>query len=135
MTGIIVFNEETKKQMNNEYVRQAAIEKIAKEQFDKFNYTLLLSDFKVKRHFELVNGYHGWSREIWYPWYLFETDVGLIKIGWRKRVISVDWESTGIKWTRPIDPDVTAGETFFHAYSYDKLYEYMKLLRGALTKK
>lgn len=135
MTGIIVFNEETKKQMKDEYERQAAIEKIAKEQFDKFNYTLLLSDFKVKRYFTLVNGYHGWSREIWYPWYLFETDVGLIEIGWRKRVINVDWESTGVKWNRPVDPDVTFTETFFHAYGYDKLYEYMKLLRVALTQK
>ena len=77
----------------------------AKEDLEKFQATLLLAGFKVKRVHRLVNGYWGWSTEVALPWYLFETDVGLIEMGWRKRKSSA---STGsrracngcVPWTR-----------------------------------
>ena len=115
--------------------RQAALIAQAKEDLEKFQASLLLAGFKTKRYHELINGYYSWYRnDAACPWYLFETDVGLIKIGWRKRVINVDWSSTEVKWNRPIDQDISYGETYFHAWGYDKLLEYLKLLYPVLKK-
>lgn len=118
--------------IEEQYKRQKELEEIAAEQLEKFKACLALAGFKLRTHHLLVNGYHNWSREIWPPWYLFETDVGLIKVGWRKRVIHVGWESTGVLWIRPVDPDITRTDVFFHAWSYAKLVEYGALLYAAL---
>ena len=47
-----------------------------------------LAGIDVIRMYELPNGYTGL---IDHPWWLVKTSAGLIKIGWRKRVISIDW--------------------------------------------
>ena len=53
------------------------------------------------------------------PWWLFKTPKGLIKIGWRKRVISIDWEDTGIKCgdNEITTEDVTKWNFGIHAWS------------------
>lgn len=62
------------------------------------------------------------------PWYLVKTDFGLIKIGWRKRVINIDWSDTGIRHVVTAD-EVTKNETMVHAWTKEKAIEYLKSLR------
>ena len=74
------------------------------------------------------------------PWWLVKTKHGLIKIGWRKRVINIDWSDTpyhsGVsKFAdgRDIDAltndDVTKDESMVHAWSYAKAVQYLSSLR------
>jgi len=60
----------------------------------------LLSGYTVLQEHELANNY--WPDCEAYaevrrqsPWWLVQTDAGLIKVGWRKRVICIDWSPTG----------------------------------------
>jgi hypothetical protein len=117
----------------SDYETAAKLRAAAAEDRKRLDACLLLAGFKVHHVHELVNGYHGWWDTLAVPWYLFETDVGLIKIGWRKRVINISWDRTGLRWERPVDPDVTRGDDYCHAYGYDKTLEYLKLLRPELV--
>lgn len=58
------------------------------------------------------------------PWWLVRTPFGLIEIGWRKRVISIDWENTDLRG-QVTDDDVTKSETMVHAWSYVKALTYL----------
>lgn len=123
--------------MNSDQVgRLLELSDAAKEQKKRFTAAMVANGFVVKNVFELVNGYVGWNNGYTaVPWYLFETQHGLIKVGWRKRVISVEWDTTPLRWVRPADPDVTATETMFHAWDYPKLNEYLGLLKQAFERK
>jgi len=59
------------------------------------------------------------------PWWLVKTNKGLIKIGWRKRVISIDWSDTGIAKI-VTEEDVTKNNSMVHAWSYTKAIEYLR---------
>lgn len=79
-----------------------------------------MAGFEVKSVHELPNGY--WPdayvelrRDN--PWWLIETEIGLVKIGWRKRVISIDWSATPYRIV-VTEKDVTKDETMVHAWSY-----------------
>jgi hypothetical protein len=61
------------------------------------------------------------------PWWLVKTHIGMIMIGWRKRVISIDWSGTGIRTTVTTD-EVTKDENGVHAYSTLKAAEYLTAL-------
>ncbi len=50
------------------------------------------------------------------PWWNVHTQWGVIYIGWRKRVISISWAETDVKYTTV--RDVTKEEKLVHAYSY-----------------
>ncbi len=76
----------------------------------------------------IPNGYaSGWhSKHL--PWFVVTTSVGRITVGWRKRVISIDWSQTvGTKTSAELfaAEDVTKGERDIHAWSYDKAREYI----------
>jgi hypothetical protein len=85
------------------------------------------------RQFELIpipNRY--WGDGTFGPWFRVETGFGTIVIGWRKRVISIDWSET----TLQLDPDfstenVTKGDHSIHAWSYDAAIQYLRVIRGA----
>ena len=68
------------------------------------------------------------------PWYIVTTNKGRIKIGWRKRVINIDWSDSIIRFSAiPFFPkeDVTKGEKFIHAWSIEKAKQYIdKLFEG-----
>jgi hypothetical protein len=66
------------------------------------------------------------------PWWLVQTEFGWIEIGWRKRVISIDWEDTGIR-ARPTPDEVTKEDHMVHAYSEAKAVEYLKSLHECMT--
>lgn len=61
-------------------------------------------------------------------WWLVKTPYGLIEIGWRKRVIHIDWSETPVRAIVTQD-EVTKGETFVHAWSELKAIEYLKAWR------
>lgn len=96
----------------------------------------LLAGIEISSVYELPNDY--WPDVPEYadlrresPWWLVRTSAGLVKIGWRKRVISVDWSDTAIR--QEVTPDdVTKNETLVHAYSYAKAVEYMTTFRRAM---
>lgn len=78
------------------------------------------------------------------PWYVVDTEIGSIKVGWRKRVINIDWGN--LKAERKLrsfflktnisslfkSEDVTVGDTYVHAWGWDKATEYLSKIRKAL---
>ena len=66
------------------------------------------------------------------PWWLVKTPKGVIKIGWRKRVILIDWSDTGVNCVVTED-DVTKDEMMVHAWSYVKALEYLTALAPKLN--
>lgn len=85
---------------------------------------------------EIPNGYcPRWCCSM-KPWYKITTPRGVITIGWRKRVIHLEWES---RVSPPADTmfpnekvygdvDVTRYGNVIHAYGYEKLGEYLHKL-------
>lgn len=71
------------------------------------------------------------------PWFRVETEVGTITIGWRKRVISINW-SEAFHNNKDIihlfeKEDVTKGHHSIHAWGWDKATEYLSKLYKALS--
>lgn len=64
------------------------------------------------------------------PWFVVTTKIGHIKIGWRKRVIVIDWSRTTNKG-RAVDlfeDDVTKDAHMIHAWGYEKAKQYIERL-------
>lgn len=61
------------------------------------------------------------------PWWLVRTRIGLIVIGWRKRVINIDWSDTEVRGIVTSD-DVTKDSTHVHAWDESKAVEYLRSL-------
>lgn len=62
------------------------------------------------------------------PWFIITTKVGRIKIGWRKRVIEIDWSDSAVKATAEElfpDEDVTKYDHLVHAWSVEKARQYV----------
>lgn len=95
----------------------------------------LLAGFNVVRAWELPNGYDPVSRPDSH-WWLVRTEQapGLIKIGWRKRVINIDWEDTGVEIEELTKDEVTKDKTGVHAWGNAKAVEYLTALRLALRR-
>ncbi len=78
-------------------------------------------------HFRLVpieNGYVPY--ELSAPWFNVETPWGDIFIGWRKRVISINWSDLGINMDREFSGEgVTQSENSIHAWGKEKAIEYL----------
>jgi hypothetical protein len=68
------------------------------------------------------------------PWYLAQVDnITPITIGWRKRVINIDWEESGKDLAGLFtSEDVTKGSGYIHAWGYDKAAEYLSKILPAL---
>lgn len=66
-------------------------------------------------------------------WWFVKTSVGWIEIGWRKRVISINWEHTIIRKVITTD-DVTKSETDVHAYGLAKALEYLIAFEDLMPK-
>jgi hypothetical protein len=71
------------------------------------------------------------------PWFNVRTEFGTIVIGWRKRVINIDW--TGVKPKRGKlislfkDEDVTKGDGGIHAWGWEKAQDYLTRIREKLA--
>jgi len=98
----------------------------------------LLAGIEALGFYEMANQY--WPETPTYdecrrrsPWWLVKTARGLIVVGWRKRVISIDWTDTGIA-AEVTQDDVTKDQHWVHAWSYAKAIEYLAALRAAFAK-
>lgn len=83
---------------------------------------------------EIPNGYG----DDWYyqnrPWYRVTTKIGRFVLGWRKRVISIDWSDTLVEnGAMELFPNenVTRIDQTIHAYSYEKAKEYISKVMQA----
>jgi hypothetical protein len=90
----------------------------------------------VTRAFRLENCY--WPRAHDYqslrnssPWFLMMTPYGPVMIGWRKRVIHIEWTETGVKGVVTTD-DVTKDPQYVHAWTVEKALEYLRALAKLL---
>lgn len=77
---------------------------------------------------EIQNGYcSDWCcRHL--PWFVVTTTAGRFTIGWRKRVIKIDWSGTrGTKTAKILFPNenVTKGERYIHAWSMEDAQRYI----------
>lgn len=64
-------------------------------------------------------------------WLEVTTRKGIIVIGWRKRVINIDWSMSDIKknaYDLFPDEDVTKGNCYIHAWGINKAKEYIDVL-------
>lgn len=89
-----------------------------------------LAKIPVLAHWRLANGYWPDSYMVLCaenPWWLVKTPVGLIEIGWRKRVLNIDWEDTPIRCVITQD-DTTKSPTSVHAWTAEKAIEYLTTL-------
>jgi hypothetical protein len=100
------------------------------EILEKFNEIFHKADFIIKSVLPVKNEYCECIECS--PWYKFITQFGTIKIGWRKRVVNIDWSNL----KTILNPDfskenVTQGDNYIHAWSYEKVLEYLNILREA----
>ena len=96
---------------------------------------LTLAGLRPERMWELANGY--WPLAPSYddvrsPWWLAQTSIGLIRIGSRKRVLSIEWDACKVRGIVTAD-DVTKGDTMVHAWTAAKAVEYLQRLREIAT--
>lgn len=97
--------------------------------WDTFTSIFTLAGITVTKHWELPNNY--WpdaylKLRAENPWWLVSTvECGIIRIGWRKNVISIDWEN--YHW-QPTD-EVTKDGSSVHAHTLEKAIEYLRGLK------
>ncbi|KKN05613.1 hypothetical protein LCGC14_1085540 [marine sediment metagenome] len=98
---------------------------------------------QAEEHFCEIVEQSGWISPVWmvdneycsdsyccWPWAKFKTEHGMIKIGWRKRVINIDWSNTGKDYEHLFkDEGVTLDDKCVHAWSKDKAIEYLTKIR------
>lgn len=75
---------------------------------------------------EATNEYGGLT-----PWFIVTTPKGNIKIGWRKRVILIDWDGSDIKEKAEelfTQEDTTKYDRTIHAWGYEKAKDYISIL-------
>ena len=82
-----------------------------------------------------------WQNDYSAPWFLAVTEHGVFKIGWRKRVINIDWDDIdcgGVDVT-PYrlfkGENTTKGTHFIHAWGGAKAIEYLSQMREQLANK
>jgi predicted metal-dependent RNase len=63
------------------------------------------------------------------PWFIITTNKGNIKIGWRKRVLCINWDQSGISKTAEelfSEEQTTKFDKTIHAWGYEKAKEYLE---------
>ena len=71
------------------------------------------------------------------PWFVCHTPDGDIKIGWRKRVISIEWQDNFKPFDMSIfdSEDVTKWNRGIHAWGENKAYEYISKVKNIVNEK
>jgi len=70
-----------------------------------------------------------------FPWIIVTTGRGKIKLGWRKRVMNLDWSDTDLDVNGMelfSDEDVTKSDHYIHCWGREKAVEYLTRLRKAV---
>lgn len=90
-----------------------------------------LAELPLIQKWELANQYwpdsprYDYARE---PWWLLQTEIGLIRFGRRKRVYEIDWSACKVRGIVTAD-DVTKEPTLVHAWTIEKAIEYLRELK------
>lgn len=95
---------------------------------EEFKSIFCLAEIDVKEWIAIPNKYWPETPEYYNNashWYLADTKYGFIQIGWRKRVISIDWSRTSVRHIVTED-EVTKSVTYVHAWKNIKAIEYLK---------
>lgn len=90
----------------------------------------LLAGLTVTGKHSIVNTY--WPAHSSYddvraknPWWVLQVEGGQITIGWRKRVIAIDWSFTKRRG-QVTEDDVTKDHSSVHAWTHAKAVEYLR---------
>ena len=62
------------------------------------------------------------------PWFDVKTELGVIRIGWRKRVINIECNWNDLKQLFP-NEDVTKEKNYIHAWGKEKAIEYLTKIK------
>lgn len=79
------------------------------------------------------NQYSGNAHYYVDPWLVVTTSKGPIMLGWRKRVINIDWSDSDIAVDGQElfkDEKTTSSDRYVHAWSKEKAVEYLARLRA-----
>lgn len=88
----------------------------------------------IEGNFKAIpNGYN--SDEFYDPWFEVKTPFGVFTVGWRRRVISLEWENISIDMSIFSEEDVTKWESGIHVYGTENLTRYLKMIRNHLIEK
>lgn len=100
-----------------------------------------LAGFRIEAIFILQNGY--WPKADCFlklrednPWFLVKVPQGLIEIGARKKVYSLNWEHTPLRQILPFKPEneyITRTDTLVHSWGIETLLTDLCELRKALA--
>jgi len=66
-------------------------------------------------------------------WFIVITEVGIFKIGWRKRVIDITWPEKKKLLHLFMDQNTTKNDSGIHAWSWEKATEYLKKIHEELS--
>lgn len=132
---VIQFGDETRF-MKSSYYHSACNDASLEDEMRKnFEAIFNVAGFKVIDLTSIVNEYC--TCEICAPWFNVETEFGIIKIGWRKRVINIDWSGLDVLHANIYslfeDEDVTRGRSYIHAWGYEKAQEYLTSICSYLS--
>ena len=110
-----------------------ALSIVETDHLKKFEALLTIAGFQLNANmYKLINGRSGHG----YPsWYLFETTLGKIQMGWRKRVIHIEWFETGAKIPNLTNDEVTKDDTYGHAWGYGIALDYLETLHRILSER
>lgn len=107
----------------------------AKKEFD-----FILSSVFKKYSMNAISNEYG-SEDYRGPWFIAETENGTIKIGWRKRVICIQWlenyeqfSFTGEKEDVTKHFSELSQERYIHAYTCKKAIEYLSSAKRSIIK-
>lgn len=90
------------------------------------------SEIPYEKMVAIPNRYHPNPDPVYYaPWFMVHTPKGRILIGWRKRVISIDWSRSNLvaQGSEVVDnPDVTHWAKGVHCYGDERAIEALRRL-------
>ncbi len=89
-----------------------------------------LAKIPISKTWQIKNQY--WNDPTYNPWWLVRTPKGLIEIGWRKNVMSINWEDTPVRAIITED-QVTKEESLVHAWSVQDAIRYLTELGKLLS--
>lgn len=106
-------------------------EHLAASEEKRFSETFKAAGFKNVTLEAIKNQYCGC--DYCAPWFKIQTEFGNFTIGWRKRVINIDWSEVDPKNEAHLvslfsKENTTKGSSGIHAHGWDKAQEYLSLI-------